>query len=188
MNVYDFDNTIYDGESLVDFYFFCLKRHPKLLRYLFYVFRNYVSYRMCRIGYDELHSKLSQHAVTVLSEFDNLDDEVKQFWKKNSRKLKKFYFQLQRWDDVVLSASFNFLIEDICREIGIKHVICSEVDTKTGQIKKLCYRDNKMNCFREQFGGAVIDKFYTDSANDVSVIRQALSAYVVKKNDVIKIK
>ena len=32
MNVYDFDKTIYDGDSSVDFYKFSLKRHPKLAR------------------------------------------------------------------------------------------------------------------------------------------------------------
>lgn len=30
MKVYDFDNTIYSGESTVDYYFFLLKKNPKL--------------------------------------------------------------------------------------------------------------------------------------------------------------
>ena len=30
MNVYDFDKTIYDGDSTVDFFFFSLKRNPVL--------------------------------------------------------------------------------------------------------------------------------------------------------------
>lgn len=29
MNVYDFDKTIYDGDSTADFYIFSLKRHKK---------------------------------------------------------------------------------------------------------------------------------------------------------------
>ena len=31
MNVYDFDKTIYDGDSTADFYIFSLKRHKKIL-------------------------------------------------------------------------------------------------------------------------------------------------------------
>lgn len=31
MNVYDFDKTIYYGDSTADFYLFCLKRHKKIL-------------------------------------------------------------------------------------------------------------------------------------------------------------
>ena len=30
MNVYDFDGTIYDGDSTVDFWFFCLKKKKSL--------------------------------------------------------------------------------------------------------------------------------------------------------------
>ena len=33
MNVYDFDGTIYNGDSSVDIYFFLLKRYPKLIAY-----------------------------------------------------------------------------------------------------------------------------------------------------------
>ena len=35
MNVYDFDNTIYDGESVFDFYHYSVRKQPKLIRYLF---------------------------------------------------------------------------------------------------------------------------------------------------------
>ena len=31
INAYDFDETIYDGDSSVDFYFYCLKRNKKVL-------------------------------------------------------------------------------------------------------------------------------------------------------------
>ena len=34
MNVYDFDGTIYNGETSRDFFFFCLKRYPKVKRYI----------------------------------------------------------------------------------------------------------------------------------------------------------
>ena len=34
MNVYDFDKTIYDGDSTLDFYFFSLRKNPMLLRFL----------------------------------------------------------------------------------------------------------------------------------------------------------
>ena len=34
MNVFDFDGTIYSGDSTIDFYFFALKRNVKLLLFL----------------------------------------------------------------------------------------------------------------------------------------------------------
>ena len=34
MNGYDFDKTIYDGDSTIDFYIYSLKRNITLIRYL----------------------------------------------------------------------------------------------------------------------------------------------------------
>lgn len=34
VNVYDFDNTIYDGESLVDLILYYIPRDPRIWRYL----------------------------------------------------------------------------------------------------------------------------------------------------------
>ena len=34
MNIYDFDGTIYHGESSTDFFFYCLKRYPKTWKYV----------------------------------------------------------------------------------------------------------------------------------------------------------
>ena len=31
MNAYDFDKTVYYGDSTADFYLFCLKRHKKII-------------------------------------------------------------------------------------------------------------------------------------------------------------
>lgn len=31
VNVYDFDGTIYDGDSTIDFYKFCLKKYKNML-------------------------------------------------------------------------------------------------------------------------------------------------------------
>ena len=48
MNVYDFDNTIYDGESVFDFYLYSVRRQPKLIRYLFVVVKAFFKYNLCR--------------------------------------------------------------------------------------------------------------------------------------------
>ena len=37
MNVFDFDETIYRGDSTRDFVIFCMKRHKKALLYLPYI-------------------------------------------------------------------------------------------------------------------------------------------------------
>ena len=48
MNVYDFDNTIYDGESILDFFFFYLKKTPYLVKYIPKVFYALYKYKRSR--------------------------------------------------------------------------------------------------------------------------------------------
>ena len=46
MNVYDFDKTIYKKDSTLAFYFFCLRKNPCLLRFLFVQAWYYLLYRL----------------------------------------------------------------------------------------------------------------------------------------------
>ena len=48
MRVFDFDGTIYDGESLFDLYMFSARYEPKVLRHLAQVLRYAVQYKMGR--------------------------------------------------------------------------------------------------------------------------------------------
>ena len=54
MRVFDFDNTIYDGESVIDFYLFSLRRNPKVARYVPVVLYHLLRYKLgrttCRIS------------------------------------------------------------------------------------------------------------------------------------------
>ena len=45
MRVFDFDNTIYNGESVFDFYLFSIKKNPKVIKYLFVVVYNLLKYK-----------------------------------------------------------------------------------------------------------------------------------------------
>lgn len=49
MNAYDFDNTIYKGDSTLDFYFFCVKQTPKIVKYLPEQIRGFILYRAKKI-------------------------------------------------------------------------------------------------------------------------------------------
>ena len=35
MNVFDFDGTIYDGDSETDFFFYCFSKYPKVRKHIF---------------------------------------------------------------------------------------------------------------------------------------------------------
>lgn len=54
MRVFDFDGTIYDGESLFDLYLFSAKYNPKVLRYIAPVLRYAIKYKLGRATFDQM--------------------------------------------------------------------------------------------------------------------------------------
>lgn len=180
INVYDFDNTLYRGESTFDFFLFCVKKHPKLLKFAFVSVSYLIKYKMCLVseqGLMDLCNKYVGHFLEICPDIDGLVDE---FWNKHRKKLKPFYKDLHKPDDVVISASFGFMLRPIIEEMGIKTLLCSEVNLKTGEIERLCYRKNKNDIFAEAFKDKEIECFYTDSLNDLSMMLMAKKAYLVK--------
>ena len=187
MNVYDFDNTIYDGESVVDFYFYSLRKHPRLIMILPKIVEVLFKYKACIITSNELLSVAENYVSNVLCKID-FESLVSGFWDKNQKKIKKFYLEQQKEDDVVLSASWSYLIEEACRRIGIKTVIASQIDLKAGKIQRLCFREKKVEIFKNIFPDAVIDNFYTDSMNDAPMFKLAKRIFLVKGDKIKEIK
>lgn len=185
MNVYDFDNTIYDGESVVDFYLFCAKRKPKLLKYLPMTFFMLIKYKLGQIEIKELEKKGAKYTKKMLLDFDNdIEEIVKNFWDKNEHKIKSFYLKQKQSDDIIISASCGFILDEIFRRIGITRYMCSEIDLKSGEILSLCYHSNKPEIFKKNYPGAEIDEFYTDSSADIPMAKLAKRAYLVKGNKI----
>ncbi len=187
MNVYDFDNTIYDGESVIDFYLFALKRQPRLVSVLPKLCQMLLKYKACMVSAEELLLVAEKYAAKVLgmADFEGL---VSDFWDKKQKKIKKFYLAQKKSDDVILSASWSFLIKEACKRIGVNRVIASEIDIKTGKINKLCFREKKVQLFIDQFPEEVIDEFYTDSMNDAPMFSLAKRVFLVKGDRVEEIK
>jgi len=183
MNVYDFDNTIYEGESIVDFYLFLLRYNPALITLFPKMLYMLIRYKMCKISEKELIFEAEKHIKSI---FDNNDinELIPKFWDKNSHKIKKFYLESKQGDDVILSASADILISEMCNRLNIKNVVASSFDVESGKILRLCYRKNKAEVFKSLFPDVTIDKFFTDSMNDESMFCLAKQVYIVKGNKV----
>jgi hypothetical protein len=182
MNVYDFDHTIYRGDSSLDFFFFVLRRKPYLaalaplqawgiLRYLFH-----------RISKETMKSSFFRFI-----RFIRVETMAEQFWKRNIRKIKPWYIEQRRDEDVIISASPEFLLEPVAREYLRCALIASRVDPKTGAYTgKNCYGEEKARRFRERYGDEKIDNFFSDDYADMPLMRIAKQAFLVKKDTIIK--
>lgn len=182
MNVYDFDNTIYDGDSTIDFYLFCLRKKPYIIIYLFKQMFGMLLYIFKKIDKTKMKEMFFSFIKIIPTE-----EYVSLFWNTNEEKIKEWYIEQKNIDDVVISASPKFLIEPICNRKGISNVLASEVDPKNGKFISInCYGEEKLIRFSKAYDINSIDKFYTDSKSDLPLAKIAKSAYMVNKNSITK--
>lgn len=189
MNVYDFDGTIYDGESSVEFILEYLRHDVKVLKFIPMMISVMIKYEKGLITLEDFVNKYAAEVTKFFSDNNvELMPLVKDFWDKHENRIKPFYRQVRRDDDVIITASPEFMMRDICNRIGVKNLIATDFDIKTGEVKKACFREGKIPCFREAFPEGVIDDFYTDSINDEFLFPFAKRVFMVKKHRIERIK
>lgn len=188
MNVFDFDNTIYDGESFVDLFLMVLRKDPKLLRHVPDMVSGVVQYKTGTLRLEsalEQYSKPFEDYVSSVSDIGALVDE---FWDTHMHKIKPFYEDVRSDDDIVISASPQIVIDEVCRRLGIKRCIGTQFDRETGKLGRVCFRENKIAAFREAYPEAQINVFYTDSMHDKPLMDISDSVYFVKGKKIKKLK
>ena len=180
MNVYDFDETIYDGDRTVDFYKYCLRRRP----YIIFRFPLWTALRFVLDSGKKLVFK--ERFYRFLYAFDDIDSEVSRFWDGHEKKIKRWYLENRRPDDVVISASPEFLLNPVCKRLGISVLMASVVDKKTGLYTgDNCWGKEKVRRFYERFKDGKIDDFYSDSYSDSPLARISERAFIVKGEKII---
>lgn len=181
MNVYDFDGTIYDGDSTLDFYKFCVKRHMYLL--------SYIGVQVCCFPFYVLgivnKTKMKSMWFSFLKSVPDIDEEINAFWNCHINRIKPWYIQYQKDNDVVISASPKFLLEECCQRLGIHNLIASEVDKRTGIfLMENCHDEAKVRYFRKKYPIEIIDNFYSDSVSDYPMAKLAKRAFIVHKDTI----
>ena len=189
MNVYDFDNTIYDGESFVDFFFSYIKVKPAAAKMIPKVLFATVKYELGKITVQQVFSDYAPLIKKFICDYDKWEEFTVKFWDNHMHKIKSFYNEVRKDDDIILTASPELTIKEIASRLGIKNIVCSKVDYETGEITRLCMRQNKITALIEDFGEDLeIDDFYTDSLkNDGFFAKKAKRVFFVKGNKIRQI-
>ena len=176
MNVYDFDGTIYNGDSTVDFFLFALKRKPSLLLNVPRQATGFLLYGLKRID----KTQLKEYFFSFLSGI-NTDELLDSFWEHHHHKIFPWYQAKQEGDDIIISASPEFLLKPICQKLGINHLIASRVDPKSGKfLGENCRGEEKVKRLAAEYNVIHIDKFYSDSKSDLPLAQIADQAFLVK--------
>ena len=95
MNAYDFDNTIYNGESIYDFFVFCIKKDIWLIKFLPLVLLRMIQYKLNLLKIEKIYEtcELIINSFFKYSKF-NYNELIKEFWKINHKKLKKQFIEM----------------------------------------------------------------------------------------------
>lgn len=177
-NVYDFDNTIYAGDSGVHFYFYCLRRRPRMLLDLPGVGVYGIRYLCGRIG----KTAFKQRLYRFLTFLPDIDAAVSDFWRTHTKNIKPWYRAKRADTDLIISASPAFVLSPVCLELGVP-LIATRVDKRTGVFDGLnCHGKEKVARMREAYPDTEIVAFYSDSLSDTPLAELAECAYRVRGN------
>ena len=188
MRVFDFDNTIYDGESLVDFFLFLVGKNRSLLVFCPVVMYVFLLYKMGRLSSDMLYNLANRYSYLVVKYQSEISSLVSEFWDRNSCKLKRDLLQLIGDDDVIVTASPNILIDGIRDKLPTNNIICSTINYFNGNLELACLGEEKVIAFKDKYPNENRFDFYTDSFSDMPFIFISENAYLVKKNNICMIK
>jgi phosphoserine phosphatase len=183
MFVYDFDRTVYDGDSTIDFYLFCMKEHRQLLVTLPANLFRLVLFTFRVITREQFKQSYFQ---SFLPKLDNINSDLTKFWEVNKKKIKSWYLEQRQSTDVIISASPEFILEPICSLLQID-LVATKVNPENGLLDGLnCRGKEKINRFYDKFGSSEIDAFYSDHKSDAPLAILAKSAFLVRGETVVK--
>ena len=163
--LYDFDGTIYKGHSSIDFFAFCIARYPKILKYvpknlvdLYKIKKHILNLQYSRTNYCEF-----------LKDIEDIDSLVEEFWKLHRHKIKPWYLERKKENDVIITAS--------------------PIDKKTGNlVGSYCFNGEKIKIFNHAYPDAEVEECYTDNVvHDAPLLSLAKNKYQVIGEKVVKL-
>ena len=179
MNGYDFDDTIYRGNSTRRFYFFCMLRLPYLVITVPVILLAGLLRGLRILNKNKFLHMLEWYVALV----PNVSKFASKFWDRNMGRIKPWYLEQRRDDDIVISASPSFLIEEICKRLGVR-CIATNLDAHARLHGKHCYGAEKVVMYKAAFGDAPLATYYSDSLSDTPMFKFADKGYFVKGDSV----
>lgn len=183
MNCYDFDQTIFYPDSSYCFVMYCLKKYPgAVLRAV-----PGAAWAGLKVLRKKARVKeLKEKTFAFLPRLPDPDRAVRDFWEEHRGKIAPWYLAQKREDDLIISASPEFLLEPIARELGVG-LIATRMDKRTGRIQGAnCHDEEKVRRFVDAYPEGRIEEFYSDSLSDAPLARLAEKAFLVEKGQTLR--
>ena len=202
--VYDFDKTIYGGETGTDFLIFYMKKKPlKVFLFGISFVKDILLFLFKKIKLKEL--KGSYFKFLSDESTDEVEKLANEFWEKRASNVYGWVpneiIENKKETDyvIVISASPLFLIDSFVKKIGFTHAFGTIMETEVRNGKKYylpkvvgenCKNVEKVkaiNRWAEKEGIKYkIIKFYTDSIMDKPLLEKKKKKYWIKKGKKIE--
>lgn len=199
--VYDFDKTIYGGESGTNFFTYYFKKYPmRALMFSFLYLKEVFLYLIKVINLKQLKERfyifLEKHSPEEIQKI--IDD----FWKEYSKKIYKWTYEELKNNKkeaelvIVSSATPTFLIDKFLLSLGYDIVFGTDfekgkseefISKIKGENNKGIEKVHKLNQWADENNVEYeITKFYSDSLADKPLFDIAMKKYWIKKGEKIE--
>ena len=183
MNAYDFDKTIFHQDSTAQFALWCIKRSPRAALGALRLIVPGVGLLLHKVSKERFKERLF---AACFPKGEKLERELQAFWRQNIGGVYRWYLNKKREDDVVISASPEFVVRPAMNLLGIKMLIASPLNPETGRFEgKNCHGEEKVARFRALYPQDEVEEFYSDSLSDAPMARLAKQAWLVQGEKLI---
>ena len=178
----DLDGTIYRGNCSIDFFLVCMRKTQGLNMFFLKHLGNYIKYLL---RFHDFHEN-TEKFYRFTPELENPEQLIQEFWDKNIRKIKKWFYSLHMENVLIVSASADFLIKALQERLNFAGYVATQVDLKTGAVKggRTCIGKEKLKRFQQEKPEARLEAFYSDSKKDRPMASAAKVSYKVKRNSI----
>lgn len=179
-DIFDFDHTIYDGDSSLDFYLFCLRNKPNLIKYLPIQLWHAVLFVLKL----EERKEFKENFFSFLCGIADVDLYIEKFWQNKAGRIKDWYISMSHSNDIIISASPEFLLDPLKKKFGFSILLGTRMNKYNGKITgENCRAQEKVNRL-VKVGDIKIDRAYSNSLLDRPMLTKAKRAFIVKGNNI----
>lgn len=182
MNIYDFDDTIYNGDTNRDILMYGFKKHPFLvLKALKKAKKLQNDYKRGVIEFE----RVKEAMLSFIFQIKNYPKFINDFVDSHMKNIKPWYLNRRTQNDIIISASYELWIMQFSKRLGVKYVIATKTDSDGRIIGKNCKGAEKLKRLASVIPNAVIVSAYSDSSCDIPILEAARTAYVVEGDKLI---